>query len=181
VHVGFAGERGFSVSGQRDQLGALALDQRNDRQQFGALAGIGQRDEHVIARHHAEIAMAGFGRMHEKRGGAGAREGGSDLARDMSRLADAAHHHSPAAGHDQLHRAHEMLIEPADEIGNGLSLDFQHFARHHERRVLLGLAGAAGSRLHRAESIAESRVFPGHARLQFTLDRASFTAETSDQ
>ena len=48
-----------------------------------------------------EVAVARFGRMHEERGGAGAGERGGDLARDVARLADAAHDHAAAAREDR--------------------------------------------------------------------------------
>ena len=157
----------------RDEFRTLALEQRDDRQQLFALAGIGERDEHVIARNHAEIAMARFRRMDEERRGAGARQGGGNLACDVPRLADAAHHHAAAAVENRIHRLLETLVETADEIGDGLGLDLQHFACHGERCAFPGsAAGAAGCRLHCVESIAESASFPGARALQFARDEA---------
>ena len=94
--IGLPGEARLRFAGKRDQLGALAFDQRHDRQQFGGFARVRQRDKYVVARDHAEVAMARFGGMHKIRRRAGARHGRRDFARDMAGLADAAHRYAPA-------------------------------------------------------------------------------------
>ena len=53
------------------------------------LAGPGDGEDHVLARDHAEIAVARLGRMHEEGRRAGRGEGGGDLLADVAALADA--------------------------------------------------------------------------------------------
>ena len=113
--VGLARQRGIGVAGDGDQLAALALDQRHDGQQFVVLAGVGKRDQHVVARDHAQVAMHGFGGMHEIGRRAGAGHGGGDLARDVAGLADAADDDAAAAGQDQRHRLREARVQPIGE------------------------------------------------------------------
>ena len=68
------------------------------RQQLGALARVGQGQQHVAAHHHAEVAVAGFGGMEEECTGAGAGQRGGDLARHVPALAQAADDHAPVGG-----------------------------------------------------------------------------------
>ena len=79
--------RGDVLAGDGDQLGTLALDDGHDGDQFGALSRVGQGDEHVIAGHHADVAVAGFRRVQEESRGAGAGQRGGNLARDMAGFA----------------------------------------------------------------------------------------------
>ena len=51
---------------------------------------------HIAARHHAQVAMAGLGRMQEEGRRAGAGQRGGDLAADMAGLAQAGDHHAAA-------------------------------------------------------------------------------------
>jgi hypothetical protein len=101
VDVGFLGERGGFVAGDGDQLAAEALHQRHDGQQLVVLARIGNGDQHVVAGDHAQVAMHGLGGMDEIGRGAGAGEGGGQLARDVAGLADAADDDAAATFQDQ--------------------------------------------------------------------------------
>src|SRR5690349_17827701 len=175
-------ERGFGIARHRDELRALALEDRNNRQQLVAGAGIGERDEDVIARHHAEIPMTCFSGVDEKRRGAGAGEGRRHLARDVAGLAHAAYHDAAAALHEYVHSPREMLVELVDEIGNGPGLDLQYFARQGKRCTLLGRAtGVAGCRLHCPESIAESAPFPSFAPCNSGANRHHSTMHSTLQ
>jgi hypothetical protein len=89
------------VAGQADQLDAQALDQRQQGDDFVGAAGVGQGDD-VVAGDHAHVAMAGFGRVHEKCRRAGAGQGGGDLVADMPGFAHADHDHAALAGQNQL-------------------------------------------------------------------------------
>ncbi|MCY1231641.1 hypothetical protein D9M72_440980 [compost metagenome] len=89
VDVGQLGQVGVGVAGDRDQPRANALDDRDDRQQLAGLARIGEGDQHVVARDHAQVAVAGLGRVHKERRRAGRGQRGRDLASDMAGLADA--------------------------------------------------------------------------------------------
>ena len=96
VYVGFAREQGGRAPGHGDQLVALALQHRQQHQQFVAFAGVRQRQHHVRIGDHAQVAVAGFAGMHVERRGAGRCEGRGDLAGDMARLAHAGADHAAA-------------------------------------------------------------------------------------
>src|SRR5207247_11123384 len=123
-------------------LGAAALHLRNDAQQLLALAAVRDGDEHVARLDHAEVAVVGLGRMQEIRRRAGAGKRGGDLARDVARLADAAHHHTTAALADQGERAQEALVDARDERLDRRGLDREHAARELERGFPAALLGA---------------------------------------
>ena len=148
MDVGLARQGRVRIAGHRDQLGALALDQRHDRQQFGALAGIGQRDHDVVARDHAEIAVAGFGGMDEEGRGAGAGQRRGDLAGDVARLADAADHDAAAAAEHDLDGPHETRRRGARD-------------RSGDRAAPRSRALVAPMRDLPAATDAQSVVFPG--------------------
>jgi hypothetical protein len=130
VDVRFPAQGGCRVAGHADQLGAAPLDQGHDAGDFRALAGVGQGDHHVLAGDHAQVAMAGLGRVHEKRRGAGAGQGGGDLAADVTGFAHAGNHHPTLAGQEDVHRVEEGVVDAADQAGDGRRLDFQGAARH---------------------------------------------------
>jgi len=115
VHVGGEREQRLRIAGHADQLDPEALDQRQQGDDFGGGAGVRQRQHHVIAGDHAHVAMAGFGRVDEERRGAGARQGGGDLAADVAGLAHAEHHHAPLAGEDQLAGSGEFAVETGQQ------------------------------------------------------------------
>ena len=84
---------------------------RQDGDEFVGFAGVRQGDEHVVGGDHAEVAVAGFGRMHEEAGRAGARERGRELAGDMPGFADARYHHAALASEQEFDRAGEVVVE----------------------------------------------------------------------
>src|SRR5882672_1485723 len=135
VHVRLLCQRRIRVAGHGDELGALALYQRNDREQLVRLAGIREGEHHVVTRYHPEIAVAGLGGVQEKCRRSRARHGGRDLARNVSGLAHAAHHYAPAARKDQADRIEKTLVEPRGECTHRVSLDREHLPRELERRV----------------------------------------------
>src|SRR4029079_3633339 len=130
------GKRGVLLARDDDELGALALDEARDQQQLVALARIRDRDDDVLGADHAQVAVTRLGGVHEVGGGAGARERGRDLARDVAGFADPGHDDAPAlfAAEDQRYRGKETLIEAADERAHRVRFDLQHFARHVQRR-----------------------------------------------
>ncbi|MNF97886.1 hypothetical protein D3C84_807300 [compost metagenome] len=60
--------------------------------------------------------------MDEERRGAGAGQGGGDLAADMPGLAHADHHHAALAGQQQLAGADEVAVDPGQQIAHGVQL-----------------------------------------------------------
>ena len=77
------------LGGDGDQRNAVALGVGDDRGELGGLARPRDRQHDVAVLHHAEVAVAGFGGVHEGRRPAGRGERRGDLARDMAGLAHA--------------------------------------------------------------------------------------------
>ncbi|MDT4854769.1 hypothetical protein FQZ97_890880 [compost metagenome] len=77
------GQGGVRIAGEADQGEAQALDQWQQGDDFGGRARVGQGQDHILAGDHAHVAMAGFRRVNEEGGGAGAGQGGCDLLADM--------------------------------------------------------------------------------------------------
>ena len=116
------------MTGDGDQPRALALDQRHDGEHFLTAAGVGEGDDGIGGRDHAEVAVRGFGGMHEVGRRAGAGEGGGDLASDVAGLADAGDDDAPGAGEDQFDGAHEAVVQPRAECLDGCGFDAQCLA-----------------------------------------------------
>jgi hypothetical protein len=79
-------ERRVGLARHGEQGHSEAFDDGHDRQDFVGFAGVREREDRVVPRYHADVAVAGFAGMHEKRGGAGARERGRDFPGDMPRF-----------------------------------------------------------------------------------------------
>ena len=126
--IGLAAEAGIRAAGQGDKFRAEALDDRQDGEDLGGLAGVGDGDDHVLGLDHAQIAVAGLAGVHEERRCTRRRQRGGDLAADVAALAHAADHHPPAAGEDQLAGAREAGAESRNEGGDGVGLQPEHFA-----------------------------------------------------
>jgi len=75
-----------ALATQCDQRHIEPLDDRQDRQQFVGLAGIGKGQNHVLDGDHADVAVDGLGRVQEKSGAAGAGERRRDLVADVPRF-----------------------------------------------------------------------------------------------
>ena len=133
MDIGFAGERRACHAGHRDQPRALALDQWHDAQQFLGLAGIRQRQQHVVARNHAEITMAGFRGMHKVRRRSRARHGGRDLARHVAGLAHAADDHPPVTAEYEFDGGCEFAVDPANQRADRSRFDAQRLATERQR------------------------------------------------
>src|SRR5438046_7456555 len=109
VDIGFPGKRRVGIAGQRDQLRALAFYPGDDREQLIRLAGIRERQNDVIARDHAQIAVSRLGGVDEKSRRPRARQPGCDVSGDVPRLADAAHLAAPAAPQARTDRTQDPL------------------------------------------------------------------------
>ena len=70
---------------------------------------VGDRQHDVVLGHHAEVAVAGLGRMDEERRRAGRGERRRDLAADVAALAHAHDDDPAAAGEHRLHRGDEAF------------------------------------------------------------------------
>ena len=128
VDVGLARQGGTGAAGHRQHRVALALERRQQQQQFVALARVGQGQHHIGVGDHAEVAMGGLAGMHVERRGAGRGQGRRDLARDMAGLAHAGAHHAAAAGQDRPAGGGEVAINASGHGRQRLALDREHAA-----------------------------------------------------
>jgi hypothetical protein len=92
-----------------------------------------KRDQHVVAGDHAEVAMAGLGRMDEVGRGAGAGQGRGDLAPDMAGLAHAADDDAPAAIEDQPSACRNSSPMRSASASDRIGLDAQNLPGKIER------------------------------------------------
>ena len=88
-HVRVASQWRAFARREGDQRNGEAARIGNDAFELGALARPRHGQHDIAAGDHAEIAVVGLGRMHEKRRCAGGGERRGDLRADMSALADA--------------------------------------------------------------------------------------------
>ena len=96
--------RALPARGHRDQLHAETLAVVDHVPQLRRLAGPGEGQHHVAGGDHAEVAVAGLGRMHEEGRGAGGGQRRGHLAGDVAALAHAGDHHPAPRRQDRLHR-----------------------------------------------------------------------------
>ncbi len=138
VHVRLARERRGRVAGHRDEARVHALEERQDREQLRGLARVGDREHDVALRDHAEVAVAGLGRVQEERRRAGAGERRGDLAADVARLAHPGDDHAAAAGEQHAARLLELAAQAVDEGGDRAGLDPERLPSHLDQSLAVG-------------------------------------------
>ena len=106
------------ISGMREAAGV-----GDEVGELGGLAGVREQQHHVVGGDHAEVAVAGLGRVDEERRRAGGGEGGGDLAGDVAGLAHARDDHPAAGGEHPRHRRGEARPERGGEAGEAVGLD----------------------------------------------------------
>ena len=144
VHRSRPGQGGPGVPRHGDQRQSEPLDPRQQEGDFLGFPGIGNRQNHILARDHAHVAMPGFTGMHEKRRRSGARQGGGDLAAHVPGLAQTDDHYSGLFAlrlDAYLARSREFVAQPRDQCANGVGLDLQHPARRDQRVDSVGGRG----------------------------------------
>jgi hypothetical protein len=75
---------------------------------------------HVLRGDHAQVAVAGFGRVHKEGGGARGGEGGRNFSPNVATFAHAADDHAAAALEQGVDGTHKMVIQPLCHIEYGL-------------------------------------------------------------
>src|SRR5207237_6215254 len=157
MNVGALRERTLLIAGERDDRSPLALQMRKQQYQLVGFARVRQHDDDVVGRDHPQIAVPGFGGMHEERRRPRRSERCRELARDMPRFSDARYDDASATIENQLHRVDEWLGKPLLERGDRARLGVEHFARQRERalRIDCAIDGSVRRRgLHRADVYA---------------------------
>ena len=128
-HVGLLGQRRVGARGDGDQRHLEAARVGQDVAELHALARPGQRHDGVVARDHAEVAVAGLARMHEEGRRAGRGEGGGDLLGHVPALADAGDDHAALGGGERRHGPAEsraqFLVERAPQALQALAFEVE--------------------------------------------------------
>jgi hypothetical protein len=112
MNIGTARQRRPGLAGKRQQRYSEAFQQWQQQRNFTGFTGVRQRDDQVFGGYHAQVAVAGFAGMHEKRRCAGARQGGGNLVADMSGFAHSGYHHPPLAVQNQITGARKAVVQP---------------------------------------------------------------------
>ena len=99
-----------------------------------ALAAVGDGEHQVDRLDHAQVAVAGLGRVHEHGRRAGGGQRGGDLAADVAALAHAHHHHAAAHAQDRARTAWAKLVAGAGlQAQHRRGFDVEGFARQAQR------------------------------------------------
>ena len=120
------GQRRTHSADDRHNRNAHALHEGQELQNFLRLSAIRNRNEHIAARQHAEVAVEPFGWMEKKRRCPGTRHRGGDLLPDQPGFAHARYDDFALAVIEQVHGLREPTIETLNEGLDGTRFDVQH-------------------------------------------------------
>ena len=139
VDIGVTRKRTFRISRNRNELGAFAFDNRDDREQLVGSARVRNADDDIVDCDHTQVAVGGFGGMHEKGGRTGGGERCGKLAADVSRLAYAADDNAAFAVQEHFNGFSKMWrVERIGKISDGLRFVQEHFATERDGAVAVG-------------------------------------------
>jgi hypothetical protein len=82
------GEAGVGFAGECDDGGGEPFEDGEDEEDLFGFAAVGEGDDGVARRDHAEVSVDGFGGVEEVGGGSGGAESGCDLVGDNAGFAD---------------------------------------------------------------------------------------------
>ena len=123
--VGVFRQGRFNVAGHRNQRHAQAFEHGQDRHQLFGLAAVGDGQHQVDWLDHAQVAMAGLGRVDKQGRRAGGRQRGGGFAPDVAAFAHAHDHHAAAHAEHHPYRLRELgthaLFEP--QHGGGFDVE----------------------------------------------------------
>lgn len=122
--IGELAKLGVVIARHGDDLGPDAADDGQDIHHLGGLAAIGDGQDDIAVRHHAQIPVEGLRWMHEEGGRPGAGQRRCDLSPDMAALSHARDDDTSLAGKDMLDGLYEVLIDIFHQLchGGGLCL-----------------------------------------------------------
>ena len=141
VDVRVAREARRGIAGQGDERYPEPLDGGHDGQDLVRLAGVRERDDRILARDHAEVAVARLAGMNEERGGSGARQGRGHLVPHVPGLAHSGHDDPARAREDDLAGAHEVFVDPGQQPAEGVDLRSDDLGSEPEEGALAHAAG----------------------------------------
>src|SRR5260221_10189240 len=130
------GQRGFGIAGERDDGNFEALERFEEIQDFLGFATVGDGEESVATREHAEIAVKCLSGVKKERWRAGAGKGGGDFAANQAGLAHAGDDDAAFAGEEEIDGADKGIVEAGEDVlaslgsegasagGGGPALDF---------------------------------------------------------
>ena len=120
------GRAGFP--GHRQQGDRFFLQAWNNEIQLFRRTGVGDKQHHVAALNHSQIAVQRFGRVHEEGRGAGAGQRRGNLFADMAGFTDARHDHFAFAVDNGVGRADKILAQTFRQAAGFLQLQHQRLA-----------------------------------------------------
>jgi len=161
--IGMAGQRRIRVAGHRNQWDTLALEYGQDGRQLVRLSAVGDRQHQVGGLDHAQITMAGFGRVHEHGGCPGRGQRRRHLAADVPALAHPHDHDAPLHPQHQRHGLGKGFADTPFQAEHGGGFDLQRVAGELLRPVgiegrILGFLGGHVRILSGASALASIRV-----------------------
>ena len=124
--VRLARERGLGVAGDRDHGHAEALQLAHEAEQLIGAAALREQDRRVVPADDAQIAVQRVDGVQERRGRAGGRERGRDLARDDARFPDAGDDQPPLRPGEQSHGRGERRAQAFGDLRDRLRFERQH-------------------------------------------------------
>src|SRR5580698_10730719 len=95
---------------------------------FFGFAAVGDGDEHVAAREHAEVAVEGFAGVKKEGWSAGAGECCRYLARDETGFSHAGENDAAFAGEEKIDGFFEGGVEAREDVLDGLGFEFEDAA-----------------------------------------------------
>ena len=126
-----------SLAGQRDERHLQALQRFEQADDFFGFAAVGDGQDGVAAREHAEIAVQRFGGMQEEGWRAGAGKRGGDFSADEAGFAHAGDDDAAFAGEQEVDGFFEAGVEAREDVLDGLRFDLEDAARGVEAHCAL--------------------------------------------
>ncbi len=126
-HLAALSQGGARPPGHGDERRLQALQAGDEDGELPGFAAVGQGQDHVLGRHHAQVAVHGLHRMEEQGRGAGGVEGGHDFPGHDAGFAHPGDD-DPALGLiHQVHRLDEANVQLRNQGGQPLGFDGQNF------------------------------------------------------
>ena len=133
------GQRRMHATRDGNERHAEPAKHRQDRRELPALATVGNGQHQIKAGDHAQIAMAGFGRMHKQGRCACGSQRGGNLAADMSAFSHPHDDHAAPACQHQPNRLGKLGADTASQAQHGGGFYFKGLAG--KAQDLLGIKG----------------------------------------